>query len=68
VRAKDSSVCAVRTSSQSLDLADENARQVAGGNFKFATGMESEVAFFAREPSSNPSTVQFGARRELDIP
>jgi hypothetical protein len=50
VRAIDSSTWAVMTSSQSLDLADENAREVTAGNFRFMTGMESEVAFFVSAP------------------
>lgn len=50
VRAIDSSTWAVRTSSQSFDLADENAREVTVGSFKFMTGTERDDAFFDSAP------------------
>ncbi len=49
-RAKVSSVWPVRMSSQSLERIGEYEMEVIGGNFKEATGIDSEVAFFTREP------------------
>jgi hypothetical protein len=52
VRAMLSSSCPVRTSSQSFDLALEKDMEVTGGNLSDARGMDSDVAFFDREPTS----------------
>lgn len=49
-RANVSSVWAVRTSSQSFALAEEYEIAVIGGNLRDANGIESVVAFFAKEP------------------
>lgn len=45
-----SSVCAVKTSSQSLDRVDEQEMEVMGGNFNEARGFDRVVAFRARDP------------------
>lgn len=50
VRAKVSSVCAVITSSQSFERAEEYDKDVMGGNLRDARGMEREVAFLMRDP------------------
>lgn len=42
--------CAVRTSSQSFERAEENERDVMGVNLKCERGTEREEDFFAREP------------------
>jgi len=39
-------------SSQSFDLALEKDMEVTGGNFSDAKGMDSDVAFFDKEPTS----------------
>lgn len=49
-RANVSSVCAVRISSQSFEREEEYDRDVIGGNFREAIGIDNEVAFFARDP------------------
>ena len=63
-RAKVSSVCAVRISSQSLARDDECDIEVIVGNFREASGIESEVAFFNREPKLS---VQRDNNREHEV-
>lgn len=50
MRANVSSVCVVSTSSQSFDLDDEKDRDITGGNFREASGIDKVEAFFASEP------------------
>lgn len=50
MRASGSSVCVVSKSSQSFDLDDEKDREVTGGNFREASGIDNVEAFFASDP------------------
>ena len=43
-------MCAVRISSQSFALVGEYEMDTIGGNFREATGIDSDVAFLVREP------------------
>jgi len=56
---------AVRTSSQSLDLVDENASDVMAGNFKFMTGTERDDAFFVSAPVSYVNAIPQNLRFEI---
>lgn len=49
-RTKGSSVCAVRTSSQSLDRVVECAIEMTGGNFNEDKDFDKVAAFRAKEP------------------
>jgi hypothetical protein len=60
-----SSSCPVKTSSQSFDLALEKETEVTGGNFSDDRGMDSEVAFFDREPISMSTTMRITAWHTL---
>lgn len=51
VLAKDSSVCAVRISSQSFERVEEYEIEVTGGNLSDVIGIERLVAFFAKDPT-----------------
>ena len=59
VRANDSWVWDVSTSSQSLDLVEENDNEVTGGILRLVMGVERELAFFEDEPVKCITSVQY---------
>lgn len=59
VRAKGSSECAVRTSSQSRERVLDQDNADTGGSFREVNGIDSDVAFFASDPGRRVSQGEF---------